>query len=202
MRWVIRDLWHSQQHSDLINTCPYLFSDSWSQTSVPYMDSHIHQHCFREVLSYSRTRAKKSGNGEDKINWGENPFLWKRIIYFMTLDLANKLKCWNLSSQLINCPCLKNTVKLQSHIHIRTVSSETYLKSLVSMVDANDTLSYVNLASQFNLFIYLFILHKFYNSVIFGCSLGERKEPLIPSTYNKLSGGIENQEHSVVLIFT
>lgn len=60
-----------------------------------------------------------------------------------------------------------------------------YLKSLASMVNANDTLWYVNSALQ-NFF------YKFYNSVVFGCSLGERKEPLIPSAYDKLSCGIEN----------
>lgn len=144
----MRDLWHSQQHSVLINTCPYLFSDSLSQTFIPYVDSHINQHCFREVLSYCRTRAKKSGNGEEKINWGKIPFLQKGINFFMTLDLANKPKCWNLISQSINCPCLKHTVKLLSPIHIRTVSSKTRLKSLTSMVDANDTLWYMNLALQ------------------------------------------------------
>jgi len=146
---VRRDLWHSQQHSDLINACPYLFSDSWSQICIPYMDSHINQHCFREVLSYGRTGAKKRGNGEEKINWGKIPFPQKGIIYFMTLDLANKPKCWNLISPSINCPCLKHTVKLLSPTHIRTASSKTYLKSRASTVDSNDTLWYVNPASQF-----------------------------------------------------
>lgn len=83
---------------------------------------------------------------EDKL--GKIPFPQKGIIFFMTLDLANKPKCWNLISQLINCPCLKHAAKLLSPIHIRTVSSKTCLKCLPSTVDANDTLWYMNLALQ------------------------------------------------------
>lgn len=154
--------------------CPYLFSDSRSQTFIPYMDSHINQHCFKGILSYCRTRAKKSGNGEEKIRWGEIPFLQKGIICCMTLDLASKLKCWNLTSQMINCPFLKHTVKLLNPIRIRTLSSKTYLNSLASSVDANDTLWYMHLALE--MFVY-----PFYSTVVFGPSLEENKEPLIPS---------------------
>lgn len=105
------------------------------------MDSHRNQDCFTEVISYCRTRAKKSGNGEKDINQAKIPFLLEAMICFITSDLANKQKSWKWISHL----WLKHTGKLLSPFHIRIVSSKTRLKSLVSMVDANDTLWYTNL---------------------------------------------------------
>lgn len=132
---MIWNLWHLQQDFDLINTYPYLFSGLWNQTFIPYMDSHRNHDCFTEVLSYCRTRTKKSRNGEEDINRAKIPFLQESVVCFMTPDLANKPKSW----KWISCLWLKHIPKLLSPIHIKTVPSKTYLKSLVSMVDANDT---------------------------------------------------------------
>lgn len=145
MKWVITDLWQLWQDSDLLSTYLYLFSDSWNQIFIPYMDSHRNHDFFTEVLSYCRTRAKKSGNGEEERNQAKIPFLQESMICFMTSDMANKQKSW----KPLSCLWLKHTEKCLSSVHIKIVSSKTYLKSLGSMVDANDTLWYMNGLSRF-----------------------------------------------------